>query len=574
MPNNMNEQTPVLPPDYYLRNFESVMSWARTRYQDILEPEELECLAAFDALPHMARCLYVRLYLRRGPLFRLSGLSYAEIDSIDEALRQLEEAEFVMIGGQALAATGVETGFASLRVAELSQLALSLGLDPPRRKDDLLALLNEDAAAALALLHVDVFIYPAQQELFARLQVLFFGNRHQDLSTLVVADLEHTRYANYPLDHEQRVFADREALESYLEAAFMLEEAMDELEADDLPSLADSALHAVVGSTRPIPYRRAVDPARYYARLAHKCARELERVGEMESAAGFYERLVTHAPELSTRARAAERLGLVCGRIKQVERFDPPSAALLADEDLSVVDRFTIKLRRSRLGLSPDPRVTLRRPAELDLELEAVGHRGSKALYKGPQGASVSIEVAVLEHLGGEGLLAENSLWRTIFGLLMWDVVFAPLPGVFQQPYQGAPLDFGDARFFSARRQLFSARLQQLDQGDPVAELELSRRKNQGVSCRLVDWRAYGRAELVRVVSTVGRPLIGLLEHLARHPRRHGRGLPDLFFWKDGRPLLVEVKGPGDQVSIEQSLWHDKLIRLGLDVSIARVRTP
>jgi hypothetical protein len=42
---------------------------------------------------------------------------------------------------------------------------------------------------------------------------------------------------------------------------------------------------------------------------------------------------------------------------------------------------------------------------------------------------------------------AEGSIVTTIFGLLFWDVIFADVPGVFETPYQSAPLDLGEDTF-------------------------------------------------------------------------------------------------------------------------------
>ena len=51
----------------------------------------------------------------------------------------------------------------------------------------------------------------------------------------------------------------------------------------------------------------------------------------------------------------------------------------------------------------------------------------------------------------------------------------------------------------------------------------------------------------------------------------HRAGLPDLFVLVDGGARLIEVKGPGDQVSVEQALWHDALMAAGADVRLVRV---
>jgi len=65
--------------------------------------------------------------------------------------------------------------------------------------------------------------------------------------------------------------------------------------------------------------------------------------------------------------------------------------------------------------------------------------------------------------------------------------------------------------------------------------------------------------------------IVPVLERIARAPHVHRAGLPDLFVFVDGKARLIEVKGPGDQVSVEQALWHDALMVAGADVRLIRV---
>ncbi|PJI51655.1 nuclease, partial [Methylobacterium radiotolerans] len=46
----------------------------------------------------------------------------------------------------------------------------------------------------------------------------------------------------------------------------------------------------------------------------------------------------------------------------------------------------------------------------------------------------------------------ENALINSLFGLLCWPAVFAPLPGAFFHPFQRGPADL-EAPDFHARRQ-------------------------------------------------------------------------------------------------------------------------
>lgn len=54
-------------------------------------------LCSFDSLSKHAQCLLVRLYSRKGCWFRSDKLSYQEIPSINEALAELSQHEFVAL---------------------------------------------------------------------------------------------------------------------------------------------------------------------------------------------------------------------------------------------------------------------------------------------------------------------------------------------------------------------------------------------------------------------------------------------------------------------------------------------
>lgn len=71
------------------------------------------------------------------------------------------------------------------------------------------------------------------------------------------------------------------------------------------------------------------------------------------------------------------------------------------------------------------------------------------------------------KHEGMHGMHCENSLGKTLFGLLMWDLVFDDtVPYVFQSPYQSCPLDFGTKYFYLSRKQKADKRLDHISQMD------------------------------------------------------------------------------------------------------------
>ncbi|XP_043072858.1 fanconi-associated nuclease 1 isoform X2 [Puntigrus tetrazona] len=132
-----------------------------------------------------------------------------------------------------------------------------------------------------------------------------------------------------------------------------------------------------------------------------------------------------------------------------------------------------------------------------------------------------SVEELAMEHyrtLGfDQGIHGEGSTFSTLFGLLMWDLVFIDgVPDVFRNPYQQAQ-------------------------------------------------------SLVACLG--GHFLSGVVLRMAKDYRHCRGGLPDLVVWSTSNKKykLVEVKGPNDRLSQKQQIWLDELHKLGADVEVCHV---
>jgi Fanconi-associated nuclease 1 len=158
----------------------------------------------------------------------------------------------------------------------------------------------------------------------------------------------------------------------------------------------------------------------------------------------------------------------------------------------------------------------------------------------------------------------------TLFALLLWPVLFHPLPGAFETPYQTAPLDLGEDTFAPARYDLLEARLGLMGStSEALAMLrDADSRERPNLTWAVgVNWE-YGAEDLEELLECIGgRAMSGVCRMLAEEYRHRVSGVPDLIVWKKGvkgsrgEARFVEVKGPGDQLSETQ-----KVSRLHADV--------
>lgn len=569
----MQSEARQLDPAYYWENLRVVIDTVLDTQRHVFGVDEHALLMRWLALPEAAQMLYARLLQRRGPNFRRASLDYAEIDGVDAAITSLDTAGFI----EARPELTLDERVGLFTMRELRRAAPST---PPRKlkREALIEWLIDHDARALSkrLKRVDRIIRRRSASLFSRAQVLFFGNRQQDLSTFVRVAIDQVRYPDYPIDRSHPLFASREDFDAYLEAGARWDEAFAARLAKDDQRLVElgeqAALDLVVRAPRAA-WRERVDPARADSRVIYRAARAWERMGQATEAARLYGLLVDERRHAATAARAADRLGLLMHRAHDtrgfMERVDP----LLEGGLLSGPGRRLVYRRLALMRLAPDPRHDDPPIPIRTFTCRHVGRAGSKALYALPNGTPGTVEEAVLAQLGGDGVWCEGAFYALVFALLCWDIIFAPLPGAFQHGFQDAPFDFGTARFYRRREGQFQTRFELLRSADRAAMVADAWQQHHGVACRGVQWDRFELDFVQRAVRDLGPGLVSVLRRYARHPSRHRAGLPDLLVWPKGEegPLHIEVKGPGDQVSVEQSLWHTWLRQHGLRICVARV---
>ncbi|XP_051726904.1 fanconi-associated nuclease 1 [Ctenopharyngodon idella] len=194
-----------------------------------------------------------------------------------------------------------------------------------------------------------------------------------------------------------------------------------------------------------------------------------------------------------------------------------------------------------------------------------------------------SVEELALEHyrtLGfDQGIHGEGSTFSTLFGLLMWDIIFIDrVPDVFRNPYQTCPLDLHTDCFYGNRREAIEARAEMLREASAETLQELLAdvwNAQEGRVCALINWERFSSLQQAQslVECLGGHFLSGVVLRMAKDYRHCRGGLPDLVVWSmsNKKYKLVEVKGPNDRLSQKQQIWLDELRKLGADVEVCHV---
>lgn len=150
----------------------------------------------------------------------------------------------------------------------------------------------------------------------------------------------------------------------------------------------------------------------------------------------------------------------------------------------------------------------------------------------GDQHEKVHEETWRLQSSGWEGWHCEGSPLHSLFALLMWDCIYAPIPHVFQTPYQTAPLDLSSRCFFSTRQAIITKRLEWIRSAAPYALLEeigVVYRAHYNEQCPSMSWRHALSALQLIAMCVGGTTLSRVCEAVCKGYRSMRAGLPDLL---------------------------------------------
>ncbi|KAG1858038.1 hypothetical protein DFJ58DRAFT_726755 [Suillus subalutaceus] len=218
-------------------------------------------------------------------------------------------------------------------------------------------------------------------------------------------------------------------------------------------------------------------------------------------------------------------------------------------------------------------------PVSIKAETRERKEEKGKSIWVGRDNLEVNVETLALqwyEDQGFKGIHSETRIITTLFGILFWDIIFLPIPGAFETPFQTAPLDMAEDSFYHARRDPIEIRLKELEdgQGEEIVNRVEAEHRARKTWCVGVDWELVEEGEIVEIVRCLGGTALSMICHLLCEDYAGRRsGGPDLFVWNadTGKCKFIEVKGPGDTLQENQKLWIDVLLRAGAAVELCSV---
>ncbi|MFM2486263.1 VRR-NUC domain-containing protein [Celerinatantimonas yamalensis] len=532
------QQTIELPSDYYLTNFWQLLNGVQQRYNDLLSVNELTRIQTLKRLSVDGQKLYVRLACRKGAYFRQDKLRYAEINSIEHALAELQTYDLICSKRQCdWSIIGQLCTLNELRqfAKQLPQPIHSNGL----KKAALLKALTHTPPPTLPFKAIKLL----DDGWMALFELLYFNSSRQSLTDFVLSDLRLIRYEQYRLDQQTRLYQTREQIEQALQLAQMADEIV------ELDKGGDWPIDAYVNALPSFPAHPAI--ARRGQRITETLAREYERRGKLDTALSLYQR--------GTSAFSRERQARILGKTAPQQALELLQTMLHHPINLSeqqFAQEFTYRLgRQLNMPLSPPPTCDYPR-----IDWPAPPRKGA------PEQCAIEL----LEQQGWQGVHCENALINGILALTLWPALFDDgLPGVFFHPFQSGPVDLYNADFYQKRQTLIDRLLAEITTPSWPHTIQTRYRTKYGLANPLFDWQALPetllQSALERVPATIWQALARYQLFDLRQTRA---GMPDLFVWKGNQYGWIEVKGPNDKLQTNQLLWIAQLQRLKQPVAV------
>lgn len=543
----MQQQLP--DPFYYLGNFERALTWVSTRYDHLLDDAERRFAAQFPLLPQAARALLVRMVMRKGSLFRASKLVYPEIGCPRAAVLPLAELGWI----DPDPALTLDELFALLTKPELARALPAAQAQPGLGKAALLEQLRAGSSDAGSLQSwwpecEDAVYRVLIDPLCERIRLLFFGNGWQGWTEFVLADLGIYRYEQVELSVNTHGFRSRTDIDIYLH----LQQCRERLGNGEAAQDILTALPSIVEANPWMETRRA--------RLLFAIGQQLEREQAWEPALDVYAQC-THPGARARRIRMLERLER-CAEAHALAL--EAQAAPESEAERQQLARMLPRLCRA-LGLAKPPRLALHDTPRIDLVLPQPDDERS-------------VEHVAAAHFAQAGTpvcYVENALFNSLFGLLCWRAIFAPVPGAFFHPFQAAPADLHSPDFRSRRIQLFADCLAELDDGRYLQTIRHTYAEKHGIVSPFVFWSALDEALLELALACIPPAhLKACFERMLFDLATNCSGFPDLiqFFPAERRYRLIEVKGPGDRLQDNQVRWLEHFARHEIPAEVCYVQ--
>lgn len=548
-----------LPEKYYLDYFEMLISHVQKHYGKLLSKEEKRFIRRFYNLPEDAQCLFLRLVNRRGMYFRMDKISYEEIVDQPAALTVLLKRKFFKrLSFHCAGEIGyVLQTFTKTELIELARHLLdkkALAALRKLRKQELAESLVSQCSPNQVIMLIrsqEVIIRTCHEDALEMLKFLYFGHLEGDMTQFVVRDIGYVKTESYDQAKLKALFKTRQEAEDKLRLSKVYRD-FKQLR-DELKATADVIFDWF--EAQQLCREKLCELALpHFDKLCLRLGKLLEQQQFAEKALKVYQYTET-SPSRERQVRLLQKLGETKKALRLCCKISEQPAN--ADERFFAEDFMNRVKHKKRTRSATD---YLRKSEKIMLNADHQCYVEQGVL-------------SYLEERGHEGVHVENYLWRGMFGLLFWDIIFDQESDAIHNPLQTAPSDLYTPQFLNKRADAINKRLKVLSYPKRFHNIIRHHHDSkQGMNNPMVGWHDH-LLPLVEQCYHYLEPdqISSVLLEMARDLRENTRGFPDLFVWRESSYSFIEVKSPNDQLSARQLYWLHFFEQQKISAKVIRV---
>ena len=544
-----------LPIKYYLDYYNYMVSYVLRHYSHLLESDEMDFISSSQLMEEDAFCLYLRMAGRRYLFFRASQLNYEEINDVPNCLEELVKAYFIeplKPRHQPMAYDWLQTYNKGELWQAYTELSAKTELKKSIRKEALLMFLLENFTFESLLNY-----FVAQEPVYVQgrlkeeqlVRFLFFGNLYGSVTDFVVRDVGHRKFEEHNEENFVPIFNTRKEVEE----CWVLGIASQQWKIV-APMLTPEIVMTWFYKWFKPNYEWTDKAQTKLDKLLLKTGKYLEQKKLLEQALEIYQH-TTKPPSRERQARLLVKLERKDEAIALCEQLE--LEAQNATEKIFAKDFLARLIGKDNIKST---RKKLKQADEIELD----------------ESWKYSVEQGVLgyyQQQGYQGIHCENFVWRSLFGVIFWELLFDSEAAAIHHPLQRSPSDLHLPNFYDKRKEQIETCLERL-KTKKAFEKHLSHifEEKWGITNSFVVWDETV-LELLKIVyaQVKGKALKTVLLEMTKNVRENSRGFPDLFIWKQRTYCFVEVKSPTDMLSEQQLFWQDFFEEHGIKCKVLKV---
>jgi hypothetical protein len=537
----------LLPATYYLDHYQYLLQFVDKLYQPLLSLNEKHFIKQYSQLSVQAKCLYVRLVNRQTLYYKIKNIHYPEINDIHLAIQELAQQGFIEFIDNL---SKVEiTRF--LNIFKKSDLLKYFKLDSLSAKTILVQhLITSISMSELItpLIADDAIIAPLFRDEDRLLKFLFFGNIEPNMAEFVIRDLGKIKLVEFTPEQCVPRYKTRKQIDD----CQLISTAYAYFKGSKL-----SAIELYEWFIQWCNQHNHLDDMAKptFDKLTLRLGQLLEKSRLLESALQVY-KLTDKSPSLERQIRICKKL-TKHSEAEKLHTYLQRKAQTA--QDIYFAEDFANKAISIKLA-----KATTRYLKNANIIILDNTYR------KQP-------EKGVIQYLlngGQQARFAENYLWRGLFGLLFWEVIFDEKANAIHQPFQRAPTDLYQPCFLNNRREALMMKIELLnDSTTCLSYLQAIHDKYYGTTNPIFGWHPELFSLITECHKRLSAQQLGdILLEIAADWRNNSCGFPDIFTCKDAEYCFIEVKSPNDHLSAQQLKWLNFFNKLGVNTKIIRIQ--